>query len=449
MYPRILYIVSLFITIWMINSNSIKDNSLYGQGIGIDKTGKNEFTKSENGAGLDFFVKEALARNPRIQSFRDNLEANISKKPAAGAWADPKLSLGIMNFPVSDFDFGLEPMTSKQIGLAVDVPIFGINSVREKISESDVSIAESTLNDITKKIVRDISTEYYSLYFTDRAIEVTLENEQIISDIYKLTLKKYEIGRGLQQDIIRAQLELNKLQDKLISLRAKRESVTARLNRLTAREADTEIALTKLIEEPKILPNKDEIIKSAVSNNSYLNSLSGLITKRKAQNNLAEKSYFPKLGVGTFYSQRDDRRDFFSVQFSMSLPLWSGRKQKKYIEAARLNVSAVENMYRDEKNSIQAKAVELYNILNEKKERLRLYKTVMIPRAEHSAASALSAYRTDRADFLTYLDSRSLLLNFEIEYYRLLTDYKKNAAGLEYLVGKNFNRIKKEGESHE
>ncbi|MCK4966471.1 TolC family protein, partial [bacterium] len=230
---------------------------------------------------------------------------------------------------------------------------------------------------------------------------------------------------------------------------AKRESVTARLNRLTAREADTEIALTKLIEEPKILPNKDEIIKSAVSNNSYLNSLSGLITKRKAQNNLAEKSYFPKLGVGTFYSQRDDRRDFFSVQFSMSLPLWSGRKQKKYIEAARLNVSAVENMYRDEKNSIQAKAVELYNILNEKKERLRLYKTVMIPRAEHSAASALSAYQTDRADFLTYLDSRSLLLNFEIEYNKLLTDYKKNAAGLEYLVGKNFNRIKKEGESHE
>ena len=111
MYSRILSMLLLLITIWVISSNGIINNSLYGQEMRIDKTGNNKFTKFEGETDLDYFVNEALTKNPSIKAQVHKAEAVRKRIPQAGTWMDPKLSLNIMNFPVSEFSFDLEPMT--------------------------------------------------------------------------------------------------------------------------------------------------------------------------------------------------------------------------------------------------------------------------------------------------------------------------------------------------
>jgi len=54
-------------------------------------------SKNDEKLTLEFFIDEALKRNPKIQGFEHSLKSKKARVPQAGAWADPKLTVGFIS----------------------------------------------------------------------------------------------------------------------------------------------------------------------------------------------------------------------------------------------------------------------------------------------------------------------------------------------------------------
>ncbi|MFC1563950.1 TolC family protein [candidate division KSB1 bacterium] len=402
-------------------------------------------TRDNEPVTLGSLLNTALQNNPGIKALEHRLEASKMMIPQAGALPDPKLSFAIANMPLTDIDFSLEPMTSKQISVMQKIPFPGINGLKEKIAVENSEISGYSLSGLKLKIVRDVSAGFYDLYLLDRSVETAEKNLELLDAYIKISRTKYEVGNGIQQDILKAQLEYSRLEDKLITLRSRRRSKVSEINILLNRGTGTPIGKLEEQQHVSSILNAEDLEQKAYDNSPVLKSVETEIKKNEYEIQFSRKQDFPDIDIGIAYSQREDRRDFISAQFSMNIPLWKGRKQDMKVEEALLIKSSSEQRYEETKNSIRGEIADLVFRLGETDERIRFLQEIIIPQAEQSLSSAMEGYRVDKVDFLSLLNSQSVLFNLELDYYRLLTEYKKYKIKLEYITAENINEFS-EGE---
>jgi outer membrane protein TolC len=87
------------------------------------------------------------------------------------------------------------------------------------------------------------------------------------------------------------------------------------------------------------------------------------------------------------------------------------------------------------KNSIGFIVSDSLSRMERRRRLVELYTTGMIPQAEQSLESALIGYRVGKVDFLTLLDGRVNLFNYEKELYESKAEYMMQLARLEAAVG--------------
>ncbi|MCP4726826.1 MAG: TolC family protein [bacterium] len=383
----------------------------------------------------------ALQNNPEIRAIEYKLSSYRKKIPQAGALPDPKIGFTVANAPFTEMDFSLEPMTSKQISVMQRIPFPGINGLKTDIAEENSGVIEQNLFELRLRIVRDVSIAYYDIYFLDRSIEITLRNKKLM-DLYNAASRsKYETGKGVQQDILKAQLEYSRIDDSLISLRSRRKILTVRINTLLNRDVKTPIENIQRQEYNGQIPDYEETVQMAFENSPLLGSARTEINRSDLALQLSKKLNFPDLDLGIVYSQRNNRRDFLSAQVSLTLPIWKSRKQDMKIEESVLMKSSAEQKYEDIRNSIEGRISELLLELEESVERTELLEEVIIPQAEQSLNSAFAGYKVDKIDFLSLLNSRRVLFDLETNYYRLVTDSKKLSIELDYFTGRNIKEL--------
>lgn len=440
-YVILLTVVLLELTGFNSESKAMQQGGLASQkgSFNILVSENNISSKKSEKVTLESLIEEAVNQNPKIMALEERWESAKLRIPQAGAWMDPKLNVNIMNFPVSEFSFNLEPMTQKQISFMQTIPFPGITSLKERIAAEETEIAEYSYSDTKNSVIKDVSLAYYDIFLIDKSVEITLKNKQILNDFITIASKKYEVGGGLQQDVLKAQVEFSKLLDKLITLRKRREAVAARLNTLLNRHTSTIIGSLADVHYAPVELNVQTLQNIAEENRSMLQGMRTSVQRNKTALKLAKKQYLPNFSVGIAYSQRDKRRDFFTAQFSVNLPIWSNRKQDKKVEETQHNVFVAEKMYEDSKNEIDSRIAALLSSLEETDERIQLLKNVIIPQAAQSLNSAISGYQVNKVDFLMLLNNQLTLFNFELDYYRLLTTYKKDLSTLEFVIGQPVN----------
>ncbi|MFC1728922.1 TolC family protein [candidate division KSB1 bacterium] len=384
---------------------------------------------------LESLIDEAIARNPGLQAHKRSFEASRARIPQAGAWMDPKLNFSIMNFPVSEFGFDLEPMTQKQVSLMQSIPFPGITGLKSDIASYEADIAEQYVSESENSIIKRISVAFYEIAFIDKAAGITKMNKELLKSLHSIAAKKYEVGKGLQQDVLKAQVEISKVTDRLISYRARREAVVSELNGLLNRPPGSPTGPLAAVEYAPVNIDIEQLRQAALTSQPRLRVLRTEAQKNSAVVELSKKTYWPNFDLGIAYSQRDNRRDFFSAQFSVNLPIWKSRKQDKQVEESILRLRSVERRQEEMRLSIDSQIAAVTAKIRESDERLRLLRDVIIPQARQALNSAVSGYEVGNIDFLTLLNNQITLFELEIDFHRLLSVYNKDIVSLEYIVG--------------
>jgi len=392
---------------------------------------------------LKQLIEDALNNNPELTAHQEGLKVYGERPAQEGALEDPRLTIGVMSLPVDTFDFNQEDMTTKQVELMQRLPFPGKLGLKKEMATKEYLAASQGVEEKKLEIIKKVKTLYFDFYFVNKALEITEKNRGLLSTLTKITETKYSVGEGIQQDVLKAQVELSKVSEESITLKQQKETIKAELNSLLNRLPQSPLPDPPEIEITPASLSLEKLQEIALDKSPRLKRLAQMIEKNKVAYSLAKKEYYPDFDVAVSYGQRNDSRlvdraDMVSASVSIPLPLWYKNKQDKKVEETHCSVNVAQAEHVAAKNEIFYRIKDLTAKEEKQKALLDLYRTGIIPQARQSLDSAIAGYRVNKVDFLTLLDNRMTLYNYEVFYHQTVADYEKNLAELEEVTGETF-----------
>jgi len=401
---------------------------------------------------LDQLIEEAVQNNPEILAAKKRWEVFKEKVPQAFALEDPMLGFGITNLP-TNFSFRKEDMTMKELSISQKIPFPGKRPLMREMAEKE---AEAVFNEIQEKvnrIIKEVKTTYYELSYNYRSTEITQRNKEILENFVKIAETQYAVGMGIQQDVLKAHVEVSKMVDELIMLGQKKRALEAKLNALLNRAPETQVGKPEEMTLRKLPITLEELQKTALEINPTLKGMKKMIEAKEKAYALAKREYYPDFDVRFAYGQRDNgpamnngsemnngpevkRRDMLTGMVMINIPIFYKSKQDRKVAETKADILNWEAQYRAMKNEIQFMITDMASMIQRVERQLELYKTGIIPQVNLQVHSAMSSYRVGKVDFMTLLDSQMTLYRYELEYHQALIEYEKNVASLEAIIGK-------------
>jgi len=391
---------------------------------------------------LSGFISIALENNPELLEAQNRIKASREVPSQAGSLDDPILQFGLSNLPTDSFAFNEHVGTQKEITLSQKLPFPGKLGLRTEIANKGVGIAEENYDELKLKIIREVKQSYFELCFVLVAIEVTEQNKKLLQQFVTIAETKYSVGKGIQQDVIKAQVELSKIMDELIALNKRKETEQGKLNSLMNLLPQAPLTIPHGITKTSFNYKIEELQELSEETKPVLKEIRLVKERFQVSKKLAEKDYYPNFNVGFKYGQREsairqDRPDFVSGFVGINIPIWYKTKQSRKVAEQSYWIDVAQETYNKARNQIFLRIKELLDQEAKSSETLQLIKTAILPQARQSLESALAGYGVDNVDFLTLLNNQVTLLDWEIKYHRELTDYEKTLADLEQTVGQS------------
>ena len=431
----------------------------------------------ENVLSFDMAIKTAQKNDPWLTGNIHKQKALESMSIAVSTLPDPKISIGLANLPIDGFDFGQEAMTQAKIGIAQMLPrgdTLDIKSQQLKIQSEAFPFQRQ---DREAKVAVTVGSLWLDAYRVQQSIALIEKNRSLFEQLADIAEASYSsaLGKTRQQDIVRAQLELTRLEDRLEKLgqqknryegmllqwlsklsTAKDSIETSLYNELSLHD----IVLSQQIPQIDLLNNnvvntinwlKPEALIHYFTNHPSVVAIEKKVSATKTGIELAEQKYEPEWGLSASYGYRADdpmgrsRADLFSVGVTFDLPIFTENRQDKEVQSAILKTEAVKT----EKLLLLRKLLGSYSSakgrLQRLKDRQNLYKSKLLPQIHDQAEASLTAYTNDDGDFAEVVRSRIAVLNAEIDELTIDVEEQKLNLELNYLFigGINTSMTKK------
>lgn len=380
----------------------------------------------------------ALANEPGIAAAQSRARSMDEKSVATSALPDPQVRLGVMNLPVDSYDFSQEPMTQKQIGIQQMFPPAGSRKAMRRQFGYQSDAFEQTAAARSRQVLRDVRQAWLEVYYWQQAQRTVMENRDLFRQLVKVTRSLYSVGRQNQQDMVRAELEFNRLDDRLLQIEEQVQRSRAVLAQWIGFEAHRPIA--------DHLPDwqgYDDLneLKTGLARHPLLQSASAMVASSNAGVDLARSKYKPMFGVDLSYGKREDdmlgnpRDDFVSAMVMVSVPLFTGNRQDREVRAAIHNQSASQSDRDVLLRDLTRQLDETFARWQQLQFRIDLYDESITGQSRLQAQATLQAYQSDTGDFNDVMRAYISDLNTQLEFIRLQTDRARVYAQLEYLAG--------------
>lgn len=394
---------------------------------------------------LQQLLEEADLNNPSLRAAHELIAVAESKIDQVTSLKDPVLSIALSNYPIDQLKADITPMTGNEIRLAQMFPFPGKLDAKGKVAAEKSRWFASVYQDARLKIRQSVKDAWYRLLFQQQAIELTNRNLKILDDFIKLTEVRYEVGKGLQQNVLKAHLQRSKQQDKLLRLQQQLESTQAELNSLAGRLTDQALEISEQLTSFSGAYQLKLLQQDAADKRPMFSAFNALIEQYRSQRTLADLDYRPDFTVWAGYRFRDDGlpdggTDFASAGVSFNLPVRKARRAAAVAEADSLLRMAYQKR-NDFGNKVNLAIHRSLTKLEQATQLADLYKNGIIPQAEQTFQATLSAYQVDKVDFLSLLDSLMTLYRYEIDNVRVLSDQQRSRAQLEAAAGLDVDQL--------
>ncbi len=392
---------------------------------------------------LQSAIDIAIKDNPSLAQMKARAEAMATIPSQVGSLPDPVISFNALNLPVDTFDTAQENMTQLQGGISQQIPFFGKLALREQTASHQAQAATHNVTEARHRLLRDVKQSWWSLFYFNKALDIALSNQNLLRQFIKIAQTKYEVGEGLQQDVLLAQLELSKLLDTEIQLTGAIEKTKAQLNTLLNNPANFKLSIpTQSKENLPTLLTEEKLFSLAENYRALLASKQQSIHAAQSRLDLAKKGFFPDFKIGAYYGGRNDsisgkeRADFLSLKLSMNIPIFAKNKQQKAIDQRSNELIQQHYALQDQWNKVRSEISIAYSEFHQTKNQVVLYKSGIIPQARQTVASMLAGYQVNKVDFLNLVRSQVTLYNYETQYWKVLSKANQALAQLIAVIGK-------------
>jgi outer membrane protein TolC len=381
----------------------------------------------------------ALDHEPGQIALEARAEALDEQSVAAGQLPDPMLRVGLANFPLQSGSFSTEAMTQAQLGIRQAFPPGKSRSVSTRRFRSLALEMEESADARRRDVLLAVRQAWLDSYYWQRAQAIVSESRPFFGDLVSVTRSLYEVGRKTQQELLRAELELSRLDDRVIEIDREQAEARALLSRWVATAAAQPIALKLPAWEQVPAPEK---LHDSLLEHPAVRAADARIAAHDAGVDLAHEQYKPGWALDLGYGYRDGmlpsgepRSDFVSLSVTVDLPIFRGNRQDRALGAA-LRERRAANESRDE--LLRRLASELdreHARWQQLTRRIALYESRIVTQAEGRANAALFAYQSDAGDFADVMRGYIDDLDTRLELVRLQVERSQTYAVLANLGG--------------
>jgi outer membrane protein TolC len=384
---------------------------------------------------LDDVIREALKKNPEAQSAVHTVRALERRVPQAKTLPDPMVSVGwagnLTPFSVMQGD------NSSYRGLTISeqFPYPGKLRLRGEIASKEADAAQADYEAVRRRISSEVKAAYYDYFYFDQAMQTTNRNKDLLEKLSKVAEARYRVGKAMQQDVLRSQIEISLLLEKLTMLEQQRATAQARINAFLVRSPESPLPPAADVEPETITHSLDELYALAATNDTAVLRNQRMVERSRLGIALAQKEYRPDIGVSYMYQQRAGLPDMNGVTVTVNIPVFYKSKQRQGVAEASEELISAERMRDNRLNEVRFELKQQYLAAKASERLLTLYSKGVVPQSSLALESSMAAYQVGNVDFLSLITNFTTLLDYETDYYRQLADYQTALARIESLTG--------------
>jgi cobalt-zinc-cadmium efflux system outer membrane protein len=392
---------------------------------------------------LDWCIERAASANPAIAEMAALADIVRERIVPAGAFEDPRFSYEASNLPTGDFNFESTPLSGHQLDLRQALPFPGLLSARKQAAKMASSAAGFDLSDRRIAVRSAVEAAWAELGFAQRALAITERNIELLRQLARIAEAKYSVGSGLQQDVLRAQVELTALIQERLAREAEVKRSSARLGELLDLPPATAFPSTSPLDDAAPVPELGPLFEQTSEGNARLRALRAEIDSAEFALRAAKIEGYPDFDLGLGYRIRKrvegdavDGDDFVSLGVTIRLPVNRARWRAREAEQ-RAALRHAKARLRKHEASLQSQLQTTHAELVRADAEAELLRTGLVPQALQSLEASRSAYEVGRIEFLSLLDSQVSLLAAQLREVRAASDRRAAFGLLESLVGED------------
>jgi len=385
----------------------------------------------------------AVQDNPDLAQMQARAQAMAAIPSQMGSLPDPEISFNAMSLPVNTFNTRQEDMTQLGAGISQAFPFPGKLALREQAAAFEAEAATQNVTEVRWRLLSEVKTTWWLIFYLDRTLQIIDSNYVLLQQFVQIARTKYEVGEGLQQDVLLAQLELSKLLDQQLMLKASRRNAAASLNALLDKPSNIEVRLPDKVElQLPTIKQEPLLYQQAETSRAVLEGNRQGINAAQSRLDLAKKDVLPDFNVGAAYGARDNtpagdkRADLLSLNLSMNVPIFAAQKQAKAVDQRTSELMQEKYALQDQWNKVRLQISQSYNDYRRAKDQVVLFETGIVPQARQTVASMLAGYQVNKVDFLNLVRTQITLFEYETQYWKAFTEANQSLAQLSAAVGK-------------
>jgi len=401
----------------------------------ISQTSAVEQSTGQSEHQLEDILQEALSKSPEAQSALHAVNALKRRVPQVRALPDPVASVGWVG-NLSPFSI-MQGDNSSYRGLTVSeqFPYPGKLKLRSQIASKEADAAQADYDAIRRRITVEVKIAYYNYFYYDRALQTTQRNKVLLEKLSKIAEARYRVGKAMQADVLRSQIEISLLIEKLTVLEQQRATAQARINVYLVRSPESPLPPAAEIKPATITRSLDELYSLAAQNDTTVLRDQRMVERGNLSIELAQREYRPDIGVSYMVQQRSDLPTMNGVTVSVNIPVFYRSKQRQGVAEASEELISTQKMHDNRLNEVKFELKQNYLSAKASERLLALYSKGVVPQTSLALESSMASYQVGSVDFLSLISTFSTLLNYEIDYYRQLADYQIALAQIEVLTG--------------
>lgn len=385
---------------------------------------------------LDSLIKEARENNPDILAAKKRWEASQARVPQAKSLDNPNIGFSFEKIPRGTLKLDKVMPEDRMLSFSQFFPLFGKLSLKGKIAvvESQMFAAEYKNKEL--EVINQVKNAYYGLFMNYKEVELKKESLKLLESIAEVAEAKYAVSDMMQEEVYKIHSEIARLNNDTVNLEQERLAKQTSLNTLLNRDPENNLGAPDLNEGLTFDKDIKSLYQLTLLNQPELIIFSYAIEKNRYAKSLSKRSFFPDL-MGAIVQRGITSGTIgpWDLMLSFTVPLWFWTKQRYEVKEALANLEEAEAAYKAMQNKAFSEVKDLAVNTEIAKNKIRLYKTSLIPILESSIESSMAAFRSGQGDFMMLLDNQRMLVETRMNYYKALVEYNMNLADLERRVG--------------
>jgi cobalt-zinc-cadmium efflux system outer membrane protein len=393
---------------------------------------------AENGiVTLKELEQEAVRNNPELRMSEKKVESAEEKRSLAAALPDPMIGYMMQNVG-SPFvwSVGKEDMSMQGVVFSQEIPFPGKLSTMGRAAGKMADRERESARETMLRVLSNLRSAYYDYYLAHRTMEILTETKDLMKNVQRIAETRYSTGQGMQQDVLRAQLEVSMLLDKLAEEERKKESQAAVINSLVGRDPLAHLGRPSELPRQYLEKNMHDLAAMAQAHSPLLNGKMRMVEQNELEVSFQKQGYLPDMVVSGGWFFRGGLSDVWQASIMFKVPLYFWNKSTG-VRAANAELLSARHDFDATKLMILARMRDLHAMAKTSEHHLRLYDTGIIPQARMALQSTVSNYQVGKTDFMALLDSEGLLLKYQLMEQEELVNLNKTLSMIGEMTGED------------